>query len=77
MNNGKDRLDRIEKLLEKTAETGQMVSLQTAENAKQIAENAKQIAQTNQQLSRMAKEHDREMKELRGLFKQVMRRLTI
>lgn len=46
-------------------------------SAAQTAENARQIGATNQQLSRMAKEHTKEMKELRNLFKQVMRRITV
>jgi hypothetical protein len=56
MKNGKDRLDRIEELL-------QMAAVQTAENAKQIA------------LSR--REHDREMKEIRALFKDMIRRIAV
>jgi len=75
MTNGKkDRLDRIEELLEQTAEVGRMTSLQTAENAKQIARTDRQLSA---QISRMGKEHDREMKEIRTLFKQVIRRLTV
>lgn len=46
-------------------------------SAAQTADNAKQIGITNQQLSRMAREHTKEMKELRSLFKRVMRRVTV
>jgi DNA-binding transcriptional MerR regulator len=48
----------------------QMTALQTAENAKQIAENAKQIRASRE-------EHDREMKEIRVLFKAMIKRIAI
>lgn len=63
MNNGKkDRLDRIEEMLN-------MAATQTAENAKQIDKNAKQ-------LEKYAAEHDREMKEIKALFKQMIKRIA-
>jgi hypothetical protein len=62
-NGRKDRLDHIEELLE-------MAAAQTAENAKQIAKNAKQIAQSRQ-------EHDREMRQIRALFKDMIRRIAV
>jgi hypothetical protein len=62
-NGKKDRLDRIEELLK-------MAAAQTVDNTKQIAANAKQIT-----LSR--KEHDREMKEIRVLFKDMIKRIAV
>ena len=62
-NGKKDRLDRIEELLNMTA-------LQTADNAKQISGLAKELRSSRA-------EHDREMKEIRGLFKQMIRRIAI
>jgi hypothetical protein len=47
----------------------QMTALQTAENAKQIDRNAKQ-------LGKYAAEHDREMKEIKALFKQMIKRIA-
>jgi hypothetical protein len=72
--NGKrDRLDRVEELL-------QMAAAQTAENAKQIAQNSRQMAEFSKEfradLTKSRKEHDREMKELRALVRQMMRRLA-
>ena len=66
MNNGhvkKDRLDRIEELLN-------MAAVQTAENVRQITK-------TQEQLRKSAAEHDREMKEIRGLFKRMIRRIAV
>jgi len=72
----KDRLDRIEELLDKntkalahTREMLDMAAAQTAENAKQITRNSKQIVASR-------KEHDREMKEIRALFKAMIRRIA-
>lgn len=73
-NGKKDRLDRIEEMLEKTAELARMTSLQTAENAKQIAQTDKRLSA---QISKMGKEHDREMKEIRVLFKQMIKRIAL
>jgi hypothetical protein len=61
MKNGKDPLAETRELL-------RMPAAQTAENAKLTTENARQLQQ-------MAKEHDREMKEIRALFKQLIRRI--
>lgn len=62
-NGKKDRLDRIEEYLN-------MAAAQTAENAKQIDKNAKQ-------LEKYAAEHDREMKEIKVLFKQMIKRIAV
>jgi hypothetical protein len=70
LNNGngkKDRLDRIEELLN-------MAAAQTAENAKQLDKNAKEW---RKELRESRAEHDREMKEIRGLFKQMIKRIAI
>jgi ABC-type transporter Mla subunit MlaD len=82
LNNGKkDRLDRIEKLLEAntkgladTRELLNMAAAQTTDNAKQIRETRKEF---RDELRASAKLHDREMKEIRGLFKQMIRRIAI
>jgi hypothetical protein len=66
-NGKKDRLDHIEELL-------QMAAAQTAENAKQIAAFSKEF-RTDLALSR--KEHNREMKEIRALFKDMIRRIAV
>jgi hypothetical protein len=66
-NGKKDRLDRIEELLN-------MAAAQTADNAKQIRETRKEF---RDELRASAKLHDREMKEIRGLFKQMIRRIAI
>jgi hypothetical protein len=49
--------------LDRIEELLRMTALQTAENAKQLA--------------RSSKEHDREMKEIRGLFKQMIKRIAV
>jgi hypothetical protein len=63
----KDRLDQIEELL-------QMAATQTIENSRQIAAFSKEF-QADLALSR--KEHDREMKEIRALFKDMIRRIAV
>jgi hypothetical protein len=65
--NGKDRLDHIEELLE-------MAAAQTAENTKQIAAFSKEF---RADLRSSRKEHDREMKEIRALFKDMIRRIAV
>jgi hypothetical protein len=45
--------------------------------ATQTAENAKQITKTQEQLRKSAAEHDREMKEIRALFKKMIQRIAI
>jgi len=72
-NGKKDRLDRIEELLEKTAELGRMTALQTAENAKHIAKMAKEHSR---EMKLMRTEHNREMKEIRSLLTFAMRRYS-
>lgn len=62
-NGKKDRLDRIEELLQTTA-------LQTAENAKQLS-------MLGRHLKASRDEHDREMKELRVLFKKMIQRVAV
>jgi len=54
------RLDKIEELLRMTA-------AQTAENTKQLAKHA---ARFDRDLAKTRQEHNREMKEIRALFKQ-------
>ena len=66
-NGRKDRLDRIEEMLKMTA-------LQTAENARQQAKFATEF---RADLKASRAEHDREMKEIRGLFKQMIKRIAI
>ena len=69
MNNNrkKDRLDRVEELLE-------MTMLQTAENSKQLGETRKEF---NRQLKQSRAQHDREMKEIRSLFKEMIKRIAV
>jgi hypothetical protein len=55
MKNGKDPLEEVRELLRMTA-------IQTAENAKQLN-------QLGGELRKSRAEHDREMKDIRGLFK--------
>jgi hypothetical protein len=76
-NGKKDRLDRIEALVEAntkglvhTRELLDMAAAQTIENHKLIKDLAKGLANSR-------REHDREMKEIRGLFKQMIRRIAI
>jgi hypothetical protein len=57
------RLDKAEKQLGEIRELLQMTAMQTAENAKQ--------------LKVYAKEHNREMKEIRTLFKQMIKRIAV
>ena len=57
----KDRLDRVEELLN-------MAAAQTAENAREIRDMRKEF---RDELRASAKLHDREMKEIRSLFKQM------
>lgn len=66
MNGKRDRLDHIEELL-------RMAAVQTAENAKQIARFSREFGTD---LAKSRKEHDREMKEIRALFKQMIRRIA-
>lgn len=66
-NGKKDRLDRIEELLN-------MAAAQTAENAKQIAVDRKEW---KQELRESRAEHDREMKEIRMLFKKMIKRIAV
>lgn len=65
-NGKKDRLDRIEELL-KTA------AAPTAANAKDIRDRRKQF---REELRASAKLHDREMTEIRRLFKKMIRRIA-
>ena len=76
----KDRLDRIE-------ETVRMTTLQIAANAKAIQQTSKAIERMAQEHNREMKEiraehrrsraeHDRDMKEIRGLFKDMIRRIA-
>jgi hypothetical protein len=51
-----------------------MAAAQTAENAKQIAAFSKEF---RTDLANSRREHDREMKEIRGLFKQMIRRIAV
>ena len=56
--------------LEQVKELMKMNSLQIIQNSEAIKALTKSTAESR-------KEHDREMKELRGLFKQVIRRLSV
>lgn len=67
--NGKDPLDEIRELL-------RMAAAQTAENTKQIAVHNREI-KLRAEFLRGKREHDREMKEIRGLFKQMIRRIAV
>lgn len=67
MKNGKDRLDHIEELLN-------MNAVQTVANTKAIEEMGKEFTR---ELRASRAEHDREMKEIRGLFKQMIRRIAV
>jgi len=64
--NGK-RLDRIEELL-------RMAAAQTADNARQIDRFSKEF---RQELKASRAEHDREMKEIRKLFKDMIKRIAV
>lgn len=72
--NGKNRLDRIEELLN-------MAAAQTAENAKQMAidrqEWKKELKATRADFKRSRLEHDRDMKEIRSLFKDMIKRIAV
>jgi len=65
--NSSKRLDRIEELL-------QMAAAQTAENTRQIDRFSKEF---RQELKASRTEHDREMKEIRGLFKKMIKRIAV
>ena len=62
----KDRLDRIEELLN-------MAAAQTVENAAQLREMRLEF---NREMKQTRTEHDREMKEIRALFKSMIRRIA-
>lgn len=62
-----DRLDRIEELLLMTA-------TQTAENAKQLDRFA---VEWRESLQKTRAEHDREMKEIKMLFKEMIKRIAV
>jgi hypothetical protein len=81
MRNGKDRLDRIEeglaeteRVLAKTREILRVTALQTAENAKQI--QASRRKEHDREMKASHAEHDRDMREIRALFKQMVRRIA-
>lgn len=61
--NGTNGKNGARKELDEIRELLRMASLQTAENARQLA--------------KYAKEHDREMKEIRVLFKKMIQRIAI
>jgi hypothetical protein len=63
----KDPLDESRELLRMTA-------VQTAENAKQLDRHAKEW---RQELRETREEHDREMKEIRVLFKKMIERIAV
>jgi hypothetical protein len=65
--NGKNRLDRIEELLN-------MAAAQTAENAKELGAMRKEF---RDELRLTATEHNREMKEIRSLFKDMIKRIAV
>ena len=65
--NGKDRLDRIEELLNQTA----LLNAQTAKNLEKYAK------EWRQELKQMRDEHNREMKEIRTLFRKMIERIAI
>jgi hypothetical protein len=62
----KDRLDRIEELLN-------MAAAQTAKNAKEIRPTRREF---RDELRASAKLHDREIKEIRALFKKMIQRIA-
>jgi hypothetical protein len=59
---------------EQLRELLQMTALQTSENAKQIREMRKEF---QDELRKSAKEHDKEMKEIRTLFKAMIKRIAV
>ena len=63
MKNGKDPLEEVRELLRMTAV--------------QTAENAKQLNQLGGELRKSRAEHDREMKDIRGLFKKMIQRIAV
>jgi hypothetical protein len=67
INGKKDRLDRIEELLSITA-------MQTAENFKQLQQYR---AEFQREMKVTRDEHNREMKEIRALFKKMIRRIAV
>jgi hypothetical protein len=68
MKNGwEDRLNKIE-------ETLRMAAAQTAENAQQLSRFSIEF---RLELKKSRAEHDREMKEIRALFKQMIKRIAI
>jgi len=66
-NGSNSRLDKIEELL-------RMAAAQTAENTKQLDRFAKEF---RQELKASRGEHDREMKEIRALFKKMIKRIAV
>lgn len=66
-NGKKDRLDRIEELLN-------MAAAQTADNAIQLKKYA---AEHDREMKEIRGEHNREMKEIRVLFKEMIKRIAI
>jgi hypothetical protein len=66
-NGWESRLGRIEELLRMTA-------LQTAENAKERRADSKEF---RKEMKQMRDEHNREMKEIRSLFKQMIKRIAV
>jgi hypothetical protein len=70
MTNGKNH----DKQIAEIRETLRMTTLQTAANAKQIDRFSKEF-RTELRASR--KEHDREMKEIRSLFKDMIKRIAV
>jgi septal ring factor EnvC (AmiA/AmiB activator) len=78
---GSDVMDEIR-------ETLRMAALQTTENAKQIRQNSEQIEQNAKEIADHRREfraelkatraeHNREMKEIRGLFKKMIQRIGV
>jgi soluble cytochrome b562 len=73
-NGKKDRLDRIEEML-------QMAAVQTAENAKQLGEMRQEFRAEMREM-RAERRRDRaevkkDMQEIRALFKQMIRRIAV
>jgi hypothetical protein len=67
MKNAKDRLDWIEEVLHETA-------LLHAQIAQELLEGSKQF---RHELKQMRDEHNREMREIRVLFKQMIKRSAV
>jgi hypothetical protein len=72
--NGNGRMDKAEKQLAEIRELLQMTALQTAKNARDLESHAREW---RAEMKVMRNEHNREMREIRVLFKQMIRPIAV